>query len=191
MFDYLYKFRYVSLIAVVCSFVGSILMFVQGAVKTFNAVAFYFFDVTDAISGASTAAKGDLTSKLLVQSVDAFLFGLILMIFSFGGYNLFIERIAWTDHKTAFWLNMRSVGHLKSTLAELIVIILFVKFLELVLLEEISLFWESLTLPIAIGILALALKLLNLRSDAEVMSAEPSAADPAESKSPATRGPNE
>ena len=159
MFEYLYKVRYLSVVAIICSIIGSLFMFVIGAVKTFSAI--WFFSPEDIEIG-----RGDYTTKLLVQSVDAFLFGLILLIFSFGVYNLFIKRMTPSQQERAFWLDVRSIGHLKNTLAEVIIIILFVKFLELVLSDIPNLTWESLILPISIGILAAALKLLDLRHDA-------------------------
>lgn len=177
MFEFLYRFRYLSLVAVICSFAASILMFVMGAVKTFKAGTYYLLGFPTPAPDLQAIGKADLTTKLLVQSVDAFLFGLVLMIFSFGIYNLFVERISRTQQKSSFWLSIRSVGHLKSTLAELIIIILFVKFLELVLIDVRSLTWESLILPVAIGLLAAAMKLLDLRSDVDVLGGEASEPD--------------
>ncbi|NMS24028.1 YqhA family protein, partial [Vibrio parahaemolyticus] len=53
-------------------------------------------------------------------------------------------------------------GHLKNILAEVIIVILFVKFLELVLINFDSLDWTILTLPISILVLSLGLKFLGL-----------------------------
>jgi len=47
-------------------------------------------------------------------------------------------------------------------LGEVIVIILFVKFLEMILINLNNLSWEILILPISILLLALALKFLDL-----------------------------
>ena len=174
IFRALYRMRYISIVAVICSFVGSALMFLMGTVKTVKALSYYLLDLDLGIHGAPGSAKPDLTQKLLVQSIDAFLFALVLMIFSFGIYNLFIKPTAYpAQERPSFWFDMRSVGHLKNTLAELIIIILFVKFLELVLLDLLNLTWETLILPVGIGFLAVALKLLDLRHEADTMIAAP------------------
>ena len=164
--------RYISIVAVICSFIGSALMFLMGAVKTVKALAYYLLDLDLGIHTAPGSIKSDLTQKLLVQSVDSFLFAMVMMIFSFGVYNLFIKPTSRPAQHRPFWFNMRSVGHLKNTLAELIIIILFVKFLELVLLDLQNLTWETLILPVGIGCLAVALKLLDLRHETDVMMAE-------------------
>jgi uncharacterized membrane protein YqhA len=52
---------------------------------------------------------------------------------------------------------------LKNTLAEVIIIILFVNFLEIALLNLKSLTWELFILPGSILLLALSLKFLDLR----------------------------
>jgi uncharacterized membrane protein YqhA len=58
---------------------------------------------------------------------------------------------------------MPNISALKSVLAEVIIIILFVKFLEVALSNLHKLTWEILALPIAILLLSLALKLLDLK----------------------------
>ncbi len=183
LFKILYQLRYVSVIAVICSFAGSILMFLLGATKTAQAILLFLFDVDLGVIGSDTTTKSDLTQKLLVQSIDAFLFALVTMIFSFGVYNLFIRHTARPVLHRPFWFNVQSIGHLKNTLAELIIIILFVKFLEIVLLDLRNLSWETLILPIGIGLLAMALKLLDLRRPDNIPGAEPVPKASAEAKS--------
>ena len=56
-----------------------------------------------------------------------------------------------------------NVNQLKLILGELIVVVLFVKFLEIVLLNSKELALENLILPVGIVLLALGLKLLDLK----------------------------
>jgi uncharacterized membrane protein YqhA len=56
------------------------------------------------------------------------------------------------------WLIINDIEQLKKTLAQVIVIILFVKFLEIVLTK--NLVWEDLIIPISIALLSIGLKLL-------------------------------
>lgn len=62
------------------------------------------------------------------------------------------------------WIQIPSISHLRNVLAEVIIIILFVKFLETFLVRIDRLEWEILTLPTSILLLALALKFLGLRT---------------------------
>ena len=93
----------------------------------------------------------------MIGSVDDYLFGLVLIIFSYGIYMLYIH-----DHSQKInmelpdWLIIKDIEQLKKTLAQVIVIILFVKFIEIVLTK--NLVWEDLIIPIML--LAVGLKLL-------------------------------
>ena len=61
------------------------------------------------------------------------------------------------------WININNVQQLKKILAELVVVILFVKFLEVALVNLDSLAWEMLVLPGSILLLALSIKFLELK----------------------------
>ncbi len=165
MFRLLYSLRNFSLVAVVCSLLGSVLMFWMGAVKTFKAFAIYFrfLETDEAFQSVGTV---NLTTKFLVQSIDLFLTGLVLLVLAFGIYTLFVRQVGAEERRLS-WLKIRSIGQLKNTLAELIVVILFVQFLERVLLADLKqqLDWRMLVLPAAIVLLAGALKLLGLRHE--------------------------
>ena len=65
------------------------------------------------------------------------------------------------------WIKIRSIGDLKNVLAEVIVVILFVKFLEVALLNLEKMEWDLLVLPGSILLLAIALKFLDLKHDSD------------------------
>jgi uncharacterized membrane protein YqhA len=104
-------------------------------------------------------ARGELAVLNMVGSVDNYLFGLVLLIFSYGIYMLYIH-----DHSKNInmnmpkWLIIKDVEQLKKTLAQVIVIILFVKFLEIILTK--ALVWEDLVIPASIVLLSIGLKFL-------------------------------
>lgn len=60
------------------------------------------------------------------------------------------------------WIRTPNIGHLKNVLAEVIIVILFVKFLEVVLVNINNLSWDIMVLPISILLLSLGLKFLGL-----------------------------
>ncbi len=109
--------------------------------------------------------EADVTASYLIKSLDTFLIALVLLIFAYGVYGLFISKHSDGDKSgTLKWINIPSLAHLKNTLAEVIIIILFVKFLEVALLNLMNLTWELFVLPGSILLLALSLKFLDLRA---------------------------
>jgi len=159
----LFSIRYISWVAIVCSITGSLLMFYVGALKTYKAVATIFFGRIPHES-LSQLKPANVTTAYLIKSLDAFLIAFVLMIFAFGVYSLFISKHSDIDETGALkWIRIPSLAHLKNTLAEVIIVILFVNFLEIALLNLKSLTWELFVLPGSILLLALSLKFLDLR----------------------------
>jgi uncharacterized membrane protein YqhA len=154
------RLRYVSLVAVVSSGLGSILMFLIGAFKTSLAYLAYF--------SGGIIHQPDLSTKqaitYMVQAIDIFLVGLVLMIFAGGIYQLFICRVESDSSRINSWVNVTSITQLKRILVELIIVILFVKTLEGALVIEPGAYkWEQLVLPLGILMLALAFKFSGLQ----------------------------
>lgn len=151
--------RYFSFIAVIASGLGSVLMFIIGASKTVRAyLSFFPAGITQ-----QGSASANIAIAYLIQAIDAFLIGLVLMIFSGGIYNLFIHRLDSSITEANNWLRVRSIAQLKRILAQLVILVLFVKFLEVALKNVLTSYsWEMLILPLGIVMLALALKLIDL-----------------------------
>ena len=160
-FKHFFVLRYVAFIAVVCSFLASLLMFINGATKTFQAFHTYFVGLpTEESFGELNQAE--VSVIFVIESVDAFLFALVLMIFSFGMYMLFIKNSQkHEDVHEVEWLKIENIEELKKTLAYVIVIILFVQFLKQILIHLNQLSWQQLVIPIAILLLSLSLFLLS------------------------------
>lgn len=155
----MHRLKYISLTAVIASGLGSILMFVIGAIKTGLAylVMFPGNDVNLDLS-----AKQAIT--YIIQAIDAFLIGLVLMIFAGGIYKLFIHSANTATTKIDGWVRITSISQLKRSLIELVLVIMFVKALEEALTIDPSGFvWENLVLPIGILVMALALKFMDLK----------------------------
>ena len=156
-----YLFRYISWIAIICSLLGSLLLFIVGALKTFNAFRVVLFDYIP--KDKAHLHTADIATTYLIKSLDTFLIALVLFIFAHGVYTLFISNKNFDDRNDVLkWIRTPNIGHLKNVLAEVIVIILFVKFLEVVFVNIDNLKWEIVILPISIVLLALGLKFLRL-----------------------------
>ena len=62
---------------------------------------------------------------MLIKAVDAFLLGLVMIIFSYGIYDLFISKIDPAERAGARpnWIKFKDMGGLKVTLAQVVLII--------------------------------------------------------------------
>jgi uncharacterized membrane protein YqhA len=164
MVNYLVKFRYLSVIAILCSLAGSLLMFIIGAIKTYYAFAAVFFANIPKES-MKQLKPADIATTYLIKSLDAFLIAFVLFIFAYGIHSLFLSSEKDKNKNNVLsWINIPNISELKNILAEVVVIILFVKFLEIVFMNLEKLSWEMLTLPISILLLSIGLKFLGLRN---------------------------
>ena len=153
--------RYISVIAVVALGFASFLMFVIGAGKIFHAYESYFGEGMLPRSNPSVSAS--LAIAYVVQAIDAFLIALVMLIFGAGIYNLFIHSTDIELPQIRNWARVESIYQLKGILAELVIIILMVKFLEGALRNFGAYQWEMLILPLGVLMLAAAVKLLQLK----------------------------
>jgi uncharacterized membrane protein YqhA len=162
--------RYVSIVAVISSFIGSFLMFFVGAKKIYKAVWGYFVNLEETIpSGFDIKAISHLSAEDIaigraIESLDAFLIGLVFLFFAYGVYTLFIiGRDKAVERGAPDWLLPKDLGSLKKTLAQTIIVVLFVLFTRLVWLRLDNLTWELLIMPIAIALLGLTLKFVDFK----------------------------
>jgi uncharacterized membrane protein YqhA len=165
MIKYIGNFRILSWIAILCSLAGSLLMFIIGALKTYYAFSVVFIgnESKESVIHLTTA---DIATKYLIKSLDAFLIALVLFIFAYGVHFLFLTSEKDKSNREFLnWINIPNISYLKNVLAEVIIIILFVKFLEIVFTSIEKLSWEALVLPVSILLLSIGLKFLDLRHE--------------------------
>ncbi|MGB8706049.1 MAG: YqhA family protein [Gillisia sp.] len=156
-----YIFRYMSLIAVFGSLIGSILLFFIGGWKTYKAIEITFFNYIP--EGSEHLHSTDNATIYIMKSLDTFLISMALFIYAYGVFTLFIHRKNNTgDNDVLKWISVPNIGYLKYILSEVIIIILFVLFLEVVIENIHHLKWEFLIIPVSVLLLALALKFLRL-----------------------------
>lgn len=140
-------------------------MFYTGSLKTIKAIEVYIKPYTQN-STNTHLTKYDFSMIYIIESIDAFLLALVLMIFSYGILRIFILNIESkskkeNDIKEENWINVSSVGQLKMKLIEVIIVMLFVFFLKVILVHIENASWEMLILPFSILVLSTSLYLLK------------------------------
>lgn len=150
--NFIFSFRYFAILAVVASLVGSVLLFLLGVAKTFKSLKAF---ATDFDAGNKLIILG------LIEAIDTFLFGIVMLIFANGIFRIFIHRYSLDSRPAGNWFNVNSVSDLKKYLAQVIIVILFVEFFQRVVVSGVNLSWEMLVLPVSICLLSLSQKLLN------------------------------
>ena len=157
--------RWLTFLAVFASTVGAVLMVVIGLEETAQAFRLQFQP------GQAGMPAGDAASIHLISALDRFLMAIVLLYFGYGIYLLFVRPTAVPEQLgIPRWLQVSGIDQLKQTLAEVIIVILFVLFLRVALETYIAqgpdMSWEEvlklLILPVSIFLLSAALKLAEL-----------------------------
>jgi uncharacterized membrane protein YqhA len=153
--------RYLCILPVVASLLGSLLMFLIGVVKTLE--AYSVFVRSYAVPTETESMMVNQTMVLIIRSADAFLIGFFLIIFAYGVYVLFLRKLSADTAPGPFpWLKMEGLDQLKTALAQLVIIILFVLFLEKVMASGPAIMKiEDIVLPAAILFLAAAKRMIR------------------------------
>lgn len=145
-------------------------MLYLGLSETYRAFATQFFGEITELPAAAAAVIH------LIGALDYFLIAIVLMYFGYGIYLLFV-RPDQTPRELGLprWLHVERIGQLKQTVAEVIIVVLFVLFLRVSLetfatsnpeMSTMSML-TFLLLPAAIVLLAGALKLVELHPKPE------------------------
>ena len=144
-----FNMRYIIIIPVFVTFIGTFILFMVGTLEAVNSVKLFL----KADYGGSQLS--------LILGIDAFLLGLVLLIFSYGIYDLFLSRLDITDRPSVRpnWMQFKNIGELKIILAQVILIILTINFFELVFIEMTNpeSFQDFMIIPVGIFLIALGL----------------------------------
>lgn len=137
--------RYLVMIAVIGTFVSSLVVLIYGLLTVVNIVIDAFSHNAFTTTGAKHLAVG------CIEMIDLFLLGTILYIIALGLYELFIDESLPTPH----WLVIVSLDNLKEKLLGVVVVLLAVTFLGDVVT------WDGsnsiLALGVAVGLVLFAL----------------------------------
>ncbi|KAG6606889.1 hypothetical protein SDJN03_00231, partial [Cucurbita argyrosperma subsp. sororia] len=138
----IFDFRFLALLAVGGSLAGSLLCFLNGCVYICDAYKVYW----------SSCVKGIHTGQMvlrLVEAIDVYLAGTVMLIFGMGLYGLFISNVSPDElppvdralkgsslfgmfalKERPKWMKISSLDELKTKVGHVIVMILLVKMFE-------------------------------------------------------------
>ena len=121
----LWATRYIVLLAVIFSMLGAISLFVIGSKEIIESVIEYIKH--------SEHGHSNLLAHV-ITAVDLYLIGVVLIIFSFGIYELFISKIDIAIKNTDVTiLEVRNIDELKQKIIKVIIMVLIVSFFEKIL----------------------------------------------------------
>ncbi|KAK7252582.1 hypothetical protein RIF29_36632 [Crotalaria pallida] len=124
----IYRFRFMAILGVFGSLVGSVLCFIKGCTLVAQTFWEYFVNHSKII-------------LLLIEAVDLYLLGTVMLVFGMGLYELFISNLDSagsqpSDRSNLFglftlkgrpkWLNIKSVNELKTKVGHVIVMLLLI-----------------------------------------------------------------
>jgi uncharacterized membrane protein YqhA len=155
----LFSTRFVTFLAVAGSMIAAIILFVTSTIQVVNGLSFFM----DIVKGNSTDIENLVV--IFVSSVDGYLFATVLLIFSMGIYELFINKIDIVSKRKDSrpqWMVINSIDDLKSSLGKVILMILIVSFFE----HSLKIQYESVSdlLFLGIGILLISAALFLTHS---------------------------
>lgn len=156
----MWRARLFVLLAVVFGLLGAIILFVVASVDIYQV---FIYTVNVYLNGLHPKDFHEIIVSKIIGAVDLYLIAVVLLIFSFGVYELFISKIdeAINDKNSGQILAINSLDQLKDKIAKVIVMVLIVSFFQKVLHTEYSSALEMLYFAISIALLSVGLFFLG------------------------------
>jgi uncharacterized membrane protein YqhA len=143
--------RWITLVAALGAAIGAVLMFGVGGAKLAHAFGF------GETGGLSVAA-------LVMQAADAFLFGLVLVVFAYAiAFGFAFDLPEGARARLPRWMRVDGIAEIKITLIEVILVYLVVDFVTDVVEVETQVSWDMLVKPVAVLFIAGALRLIETK----------------------------
>lgn len=155
----LWRSRYLVIMAVVSSLLGSMVLFIIGSLDMVDVLkkTWGYYILGDHSYDLHAKVVGEL-----IGAIDLYLIAVVLLIFSFGIYELFVSQIDEAqESESSQILEIHSLDELKDKIAKVIIMVLVVKYFQMVLDMSFNGALEMLYLAISILGLSLALFFLH------------------------------
>ena len=158
----LWQSRFIVILAVIFGLVGSIVLFIVASMDIFGVASYAFQTIT---TGAHPEHFHEDIVAGIIGAVDLYLIAVVMLIFSFGIYELFISKIDAAcnenDENCSTILAIHSLDQLKDKIAKVIVMVLVVSFFQKVLHTNFATPLEMLYFALSITALAVGLFFLG------------------------------
>ncbi len=130
----IWKSRLFIILAVIFSLIGSIVLFVLASIDIFHVS----IEAMQVFAGSLHPENfHEKVVAVIIGAVDLYLIAVVMLIFSFGLYELFISEIdPAKNSESSKILEIHSLDELKDKLAKVIVMVLVVSFFKRVLHTE-------------------------------------------------------
>lgn len=161
----LWNSRFIVLFAVFASACAALIMFYIATVDAFYMVTHFIGYASPDLGAEARVAFRGKTVTHVVEIVDGYLLGTVLLIFALGLYELFISRIdiAEESETASNVLIIHSLDDLKTRLAKVILMILIVRYFESAIRLKFDSPMQLLYLAGGIALIGLALYLTHER----------------------------
>ncbi|KIM10983.1 MAG: membrane protein [Sulfuricurvum sp. PC08-66] len=127
----LWSSRFFVLLPVIFALVGALILFTVASIDVFQ-IAVKTIDVY--INHEHPSHFHEEVVSAIIGAIDLYLIAIVMLIFSFGIYELFISQIDHADsEQSSKILDIQSLDDLKDKLAKVIVMVLVVSFFQKVL----------------------------------------------------------
>ncbi|MCL5427069.1 YqhA family protein [Halomonas sp. NPDC076908] len=155
----LWNSRFLVMLAVVPSLLGSLMLFIVGTVDILKVVrdvmSYYLF-------GGVQDIHDSLVPDIII-AVDIYLIAIVLLIFGLGVYRLFVSRIDQAEESSLRHpFNVASLDQLKDKIARVVILAVIIEFFRAVVDIRFSTPLEAIYLAISVLALAAALYLMSL-----------------------------
>ncbi len=145
----LWNVRIIVILGVIFSALASIVLFLAGSMEIIHVLSVFVkntveFEKVDMLIG-------------IIGAVDLYLIGLVLLIFSFGIYELFISEIDVARAEGGFGtiLDIDNLDDLKNKILKVIIMVLIVTFFQVILLN-----YHDIKTPLEILYMAISICLI-------------------------------
>ena len=153
----IWNFRFFVLLPVIFSLLGAIRFFMIGTWDIWAGLRLEF-DITD--------PEGEVTNQIVsyvIGGIDYYLIGIVLLIFSYGIYELFISQIELRFHDDTNILQSETLEELKGKLVQVIVVALIVSLFKKMLGIEIERASDFVYVALTIFLISVSSYLLQLQ----------------------------
>ena len=152
----LWSSRLIVLLAVVFGIFSAILLFLSGSAEILSSLS-------HAVS--LSPVEVDYTTLLsgIIGGVDLYLIGMVLLIFSFGIYELAISKIdiARSSESYHSLLEISNLDDLKNKIIKVIIMVLIVSFFQRVLSMKFTTSTDMLFMAVSIGVICIGVHFLQ------------------------------